>query len=145
MKVWSGGGHEWAAHLPELAGLAGLGDGTVVDRELVVVTADGRADFDLLSRRLFAGRPEAGPQVNLFVFDVLRHHGRDLVEEPWYARRAVLQSIDVAGVTAGSAQLVTYSDDPAAMWAATATQRVEGVEWSSKAIRSTSSDGRRCG
>ena len=88
----------------------------------------GGPTFDLLSRRILAGaQAAAGPPVSLFVFDVLRHDGRDLLDQPWRTRRRLLESIDVAGATGAAARLVAYSDDPAAMWAATADLKYEGV------------------
>ena len=45
MRLWSRAGTEWTDRLLELASLASLGE-VVLDGEVVVVTADGRADFD---------------------------------------------------------------------------------------------------
>jgi ATP-dependent DNA ligase len=50
-----------------------------LDSELVVVTEDGRGDFELLSTRV-NGRNRlltVGHPVSLYVFDLLRHDGRD--------------------------------------------------------------------
>ena len=68
VQVWSRRGGEYTAKLPELQSLSRLDD-VVLDGELVVVTEDGRADFELLSRRLNNGnrRLTAEHSVTLYV------------------------------------------------------------------------------
>jgi ATP-dependent DNA ligase len=85
-------------YFPELQpALEQLPGGTVVDGEVVVVR-EGVTDFDALQMRihpaesrinLLAGETPA----SLIVFDVLAHEGRDVMAEPYAARRALLESI----------------------------------------------------
>jgi ATP-dependent DNA ligase len=69
VRLWSRAGGEWANRLAELeAGLSSLGD-VVIDGEVVVLTADGRADFELLAARIHGRRhdPDSDP-VTFFCF-----------------------------------------------------------------------------
>jgi ATP-dependent DNA ligase len=96
--------------LPELRSLSGVGD-VLLDGELVVITDDGRADFELLST-LVNGRKcrhTAEPPVTLYAFDVLGHRGRDLCGKAWTARRAILEQLDLATTTSGVVRTVSYS------------------------------------
>jgi ATP dependent DNA ligase domain len=71
-RLWSRAGTEWTDRLPELAGLTALGD-VVLDGEVVVVTPDGRADFELLGARIHGSRHDPHSQpVTFYVFDVLQ-------------------------------------------------------------------------
>jgi ATP-dependent DNA ligase len=45
------GGGEWVDRLYKLDGLASIGD-VVVDGDVVALSADGRADFELLAARI---------------------------------------------------------------------------------------------
>ena len=103
VQVWSRRGGDYTASLPELQSLSSVGD-VVMDGELVVITDDGRADFELLSTRV-NGKNRASttdPPVTLYAFDILRHVGRDLCGEPWTARRAIVEQLDLATVTSGA-------------------------------------------
>ena len=82
-RLWSRAGTEWTDRLPELASLTALGD-VVLDGEVVVVTPDGRADFELLGARIHGPRydPHSQP-VTFYVFDVLQFGHRDLRDQPW--------------------------------------------------------------
>jgi bifunctional non-homologous end joining protein LigD len=95
----------------------------------VVVTEDGRADFELLSRRVNGGnrRPTAEHPIGLYVFDVLRHDGRDVCGEPWTARRAILNQIELSERTSGVARTVSYTDNGKAMHQATLAVGAEGT------------------
>jgi ATP-dependent DNA ligase len=48
VRLWSRTGGEWTGQLPELDGLAAVGD-VVVDGEVVMVTSTGVADFELVA------------------------------------------------------------------------------------------------
>src|SRR5690348_14984059 len=90
VRLWSRAGGEWTGRLPELDGLARLGN-VVLDGEAVVFAPDGRADFELLASRIHgARRPLHGHPVNLYVFDVLENAGIDVRNRPWSARREIL-------------------------------------------------------
>jgi ATP-dependent DNA ligase len=126
--VWSRRGGDYTARLPELQSLSGLED-SLIDGELVVVTADGRADFELLSTRVNARarHPISEHPVTLYAFDLLRHDGRDLCGESWTARRAILDQLDLSGTTSGVVRTVSYSGDGEAMHQATLSVGAEGT------------------
>jgi ATP-dependent DNA ligase len=88
VRLWSRAGGEWVDRLGELeAGLSSIGD-VVLDGEVVVLTADSWADFELLAARIHGRRHNLeGHPVTFFVFDVLQSAGRDLTDQPWQARR----------------------------------------------------------
>ena len=85
-------GRDLADRLPELAGLAVrvAARSAVLDGELVVVDARGRADDDALRERL-NGKP--GRPVACLVFDVLHLDGRWLLNVPLEKRRATLRKV----------------------------------------------------
>jgi bifunctional non-homologous end joining protein LigD len=95
-RLWSRAGTEWTDRLPELASLTLLGN-AVLDGEVVVVTPDGRADFELLGGRIHGPRYDPGSQpVTFYVFDVLQFGDQDLRDQPWAERCQVLD--DLMGV-----------------------------------------------
>lgn len=85
-------GRDLADRLPELTGLAVrvAARSAVLDGELVVVDARGRADDDALRERL-NGKP--GRPVACLVFDVLHLDGRWLLNVPLEKRRATLRKV----------------------------------------------------
>jgi bifunctional non-homologous end joining protein LigD len=129
VRLWSRAGGEWVNRLEELAGLASLGD-VVLDGEVAVVTADGRADFELLAGRVHGPRTALGGHpVTFFVFDVLQFDGREQCNcnKPWRARREILDGLDLAARTGGAARPTLWTDDGAAMFEATRSIRAEGT------------------
>ncbi len=78
--------------LPELAGLAVRLDArsAILDGELVVVDATGRADNEELARRLAGGR---GRAVAFLAFDLLHLDGRSLLSAPLDRRRERLRRV----------------------------------------------------
>jgi bifunctional non-homologous end joining protein LigD len=92
IRVVDARGSSFEAVLPELAGLAVrvAARSAVLDGELVVVDAQGRADDEALRARL-SGRP--GRPVALLVFDVLHLDGRWLIGQPLEKRRAALRRV----------------------------------------------------
>lgn len=92
VRIVDPNGLELAARIPELAGMAVrvAARSAVLDAELVVVDALGRADDDALRERL-AGRP--GRPVACLVFDLLHVDGRWLLKEPLEKRRAALRKV----------------------------------------------------
>ena len=127
LRLWSRAGGEWTGRLPELDGLARLAD-VVIDGEAVVVTPDGRADFDLLAQRIHGRRSayDCGP-VTLFVFDVLEAGGVDMREQHWTARRKVVDDLDLAHITDGSTRSTTWTADGIAMHEASRAVQAEGT------------------
>ena len=83
-------GRDLSAALPELAGLAVrvAARSAILDGELVVVDAAGRADAGELERRLAgaSGRPAA-----FLAFDLLHLDGRSLLSQPLVRRREALR------------------------------------------------------
>jgi bifunctional non-homologous end joining protein LigD len=92
VRIVDGDGREVGAKLPELAGLAVRVDArsAILDGELVVVDAHGRADGRELDRRL-AGR--AGRPVAFLAFDLLHLDGRSLLSAPLTRRRQTLRRV----------------------------------------------------
>ena len=78
--------------LPELAGLAVrvAARSAILDGELVVVDASGRADPAELARRL-AGEP--GRPAAFLAFDLLHLDGRSLLSQPLVRRREALRRV----------------------------------------------------
>lgn len=89
-RLLDSAGRDLAALLPELADLPSriLARSAVIDGELVVVDAAGRADPEALAARL---RGEDGPAVSYLVFDLLVLDGRSLLGEPLQRRRPALR------------------------------------------------------
>ncbi|HEV3448048.1 MAG TPA: hypothetical protein VG099_25640 [Gemmataceae bacterium] len=108
-RLWGRTGTDYTPRYPELAVLAGLPAGTVVDGELVVLR-QGRADFPALLRRHQRCRPtpavSQGLAVSYMLFDLLVERGRLLLQEPLGQRRARLRDL-LAAVTAPA---LVYSD-----------------------------------
>ncbi len=92
VRVVDGTGRNVAGLLPELAGLAVriAARSAVLDGELVVADARGRADDEALRERL-TGRP--GRPVALLVFDLLHLDGRWLLNNPLEKRRDLLRRV----------------------------------------------------
>ena len=87
---------------PELAGLAqqaGTRD-MVLDGEIAAFTG-GRPSFAALQRRMHVGAPTArlvaAVPVTYLVFDVMYLDGRPLIGEPYARRRAILDTLPMAG------------------------------------------------
>ncbi len=85
-------GQDVTEALPELAGLAVrvAARSAILDGELVVVDAAGRADHAELARRL-AGEP--GRPVAFLAFDLLHLDGRSLLSQPLVRRREALRRV----------------------------------------------------
>jgi bifunctional non-homologous end joining protein LigD len=89
-RLLDGDGRDLATLLPELADLPTriLARSAVIDGELVVVDAAGRADPAALAARLGGAD---GPAVSYLVFDLLVLDGRQLIGEPLVKRRQALR------------------------------------------------------
>jgi len=96
---------DWTDRFPEVAAaLAALGlQDTVWDGEVAVELEGGATSFQALQNALSA--PGRGA-LRFFVFDVLRHSGRDVRRLPLIDRKALLQE-SVAGAPP---ELIRYSD-----------------------------------
>lgn len=92
VRVVDADGVDRTAALPELAGTAVrvAARSAILDGELVVVDADGRADAAALTTRL-AG--DAGRPVAFLAFDLLHLDGRSLLNQTLAKRRETLRRI----------------------------------------------------
>ncbi|MGE5291872.1 MAG: non-homologous end-joining DNA ligase [Micromonosporaceae bacterium] len=94
VRLLSRNDKDMSASYPELRALGGMvREPAVLDGEIVAVR-DGRPDFGALQNRMHVQRPS--PQlvmsvpVHYYVFDLLHHGGRSLLDEPYTARREQL-------------------------------------------------------
>ena len=87
-------GLDWSKKLGStVKALADLGlKNCWLDGEIVVVAEDGRPNFQLLQNAFAAKQTQA---IQYYLFDVLFADGRDLRQEPWEIRRAVLDALMV--------------------------------------------------
>ncbi len=117
-------GNELVARLPELAGLAVrvAARSAVLDGELVVVDARGRADDDALRQRL-SGLP--GRPVAFLVFDLLHLDGRWLLGQALDKRRAALRKVLRPGDEVVMVPAIT--GEGRALHAAVSAQGIAGV------------------
>jgi bifunctional non-homologous end joining protein LigD len=92
VRIRDAAGRDIGAALPELAGLAVrvAARSAILDGELVVVDASGRADPAELARRL-AGKP--GRPAAFLAFDLLHLDGRSLLTQPLVRRRDTLRRV----------------------------------------------------
>jgi bifunctional non-homologous end joining protein LigD len=66
-------------------------------------------------------------QVTYYAFDLLRRGDQELVNQPWQTRRALLDGLDLTGISGGAVRPTFWSTDGAAMHEATAASRAEGT------------------
>jgi bifunctional non-homologous end joining protein LigD len=92
VRVVDADGADRSAALPELAGTAVrvAARSAVLDGELVVVDANGRADAAAMARRLDG---KTGRPVAFLAFDLLHLDGRSLLGQPLARRREALRRI----------------------------------------------------
>jgi bifunctional non-homologous end joining protein LigD len=105
--------------LPEFASFPVRG---VFDGELIAFT-DGRPDFLALTDRMLLTRDRAIP-VAFVAFDVLSLEGENVMRRPYWQRRELLESLNLAGshwTTAPS------FEDGAALWAVVERDALEDV------------------
>ncbi|MCK5945466.1 MAG: ATP-dependent DNA ligase [Planctomycetes bacterium] len=121
-----------ATRYPELAFLAELPSGCVVDGELVVLRDDGRPDFRaILSRENASARSVDAAMrrhpVVYVAFDLLYERGQPLLREPLRARRERLQAL----VAAAGAPRLMLSDGVVgqglSLFEAARSQELEGI------------------
>lgn len=143
LRLSARSGRDVTVAFPELAGLADTYDDALFDGEVVVLDG-GRPSFGALADRMHiadaraAARASLTRPVTLMVFDLLRLLGTDLTSQPWSARRALLEQLDLHGA---HWQVPPTYDDGAALHAATLERGLEGVV--SKRRASPYASGRR--
>lgn len=117
-------GRDVGPAFPELAGLAVRIEAraAILDGELVVVDAAGRADEAELERRL-AGRP--GRPVAFLAFDLLHLDGRSLLSSPLDRRRELLRRVLRPGDEVVAVPAI--AGEGRALFEAAAAQGIAGV------------------
>jgi len=101
LRLISRGGRDVTAQYPELAPLATLPDGSVVDGEIVALRADGVPDFESLQPRDQARDPRraaalaARQPVRFVAFDLLYRDFAPVLAEPLRVRRELLEELDL--------------------------------------------------
>lgn len=131
---------------PELAPLADLYDDLLLDGE-VIALGDGVPSFAALAERMHVADARRAATlvrsrpVTLMVFDVLRVLGEDVTGQPWHARRALLEQLELDAAPGARWQVPAVHDDGEELLAATADSGLEGVV--SKRRASTYQVGRR--
>lgn len=143
-RLFSRNDRDVTSSYPEIAA-TGLGDGVVVDGELVALDERGRPDFGRLQHRMHVAAPTpaliAEVPVQYVVFDLLRHDGRATIGLPYTERRALLDSLDLDGA-AGWRVAPNFVDVAGSVVLAAAEQQgLEGVV--AKRVESTYQPGRR--
>lgn len=129
IRLYSRNDRDISRSYPEIAALA-VGDGLVLDGELVAVDGHGRPNFGLLQQRMHVVRPSselvAAVPVRFVVFDLLAGVGRSLLELPYVERRTLLEQL---GLEREEVQVpAAFLDTPGELVLAAATeQRLEGV------------------
>lgn len=112
----------------------------VLDGEIVALDPAGRPSFARLQQRIHltgaedVRRAAARDPAVLMVFDVLALDGEDVTGRPWVERRALLDALAADGTRVGGTSLADRGwqvpaahPDPAALFAFTAGQSLEGV------------------
>ena len=120
---------------PELAGLAAaLGPhDAVLDGEVVAFGADGRPSFERLQSRMHVvdaseiHQRMADTPVAYLLFDVLWLDGSWLTDEPYTARRPVLEGLLAGGASSPWQLAPSHRGEGAALARATREQGLEGV------------------
>ena len=129
LTLTSRSGRDVTTSFPELVPLADLYDDMLLDGE-VVALVDGRPSFGALAERMHiadarrAARAAVARPVTFMVFDVVRLLGQDLRRQPWSARRALLEQLELDG---RCWQTPGVHEDGAGLLAATAEQGLEGI------------------
>ena len=124
VRIEDEAGRDLTRALPELAGLAVRVDArsALLDGELVVVDAAGRADPGALEARL-DGR--AGRAVAFLAFDLLHLDGRSLIGQPLYRRHEALRRVLRPGDEVVAVPAI--ATEGRALWDAAVAQGIAGI------------------
>src|SRR4051812_33521340 len=120
---------------PELDGLPGAlgGQDAVLDGEVVAFDEHGKPNFGRLQHRMHLAsdlevRRRMGEiPIAYLLFDVLWLNGRSLVDDPWEARREVLESLALGGSDGCWQVPATHRGEGDALLAASRDNGLEGV------------------
>jgi bifunctional non-homologous end joining protein LigD len=122
-------GRDVSVSFPELAGLAQTYDDLLLDGEVVALDG-GVPSFAALAERMHVSSPRKAAAlatsrpVTFMAFDLLRLFGSDLTDQPWPARRELLERLDLHG---SAWQVPPVYDDGEELFEATRDQGLEGV------------------
>lgn len=100
LRLFARSGREITTIYPELAPLAAEVPGTdaIVDGEIVAFDADGRPSFAALQTRMHGLERGVRPvPIAFFAFDLLHLNGSSLLGRPYAERRALLETLELAG------------------------------------------------
>ena len=129
LTLWSRTERDVTVAYPELAGLADLYDDVLLDGEVVALRA-GVPSFHALADRMHVTSARKAQQlasstpVTLMVFDALRVLGQDITAQPWHARRALLEQLDI---DTARWQVPPVYDDGELLLGVTEEQGLEGI------------------
>ncbi|MFL6288774.1 MAG: hypothetical protein ACJ73L_10275 [Actinomycetes bacterium] len=108
-----------ATPLPDVDGPVAITP-SVIDGELIALDDAGRPSFNRVQQ--VNGRP-SDPAATFIAFDLIYHPQlHDVREEPWTARRSLLEELQPSGLT-----LTPYSSSIGALWKVVVAQNLEGV------------------
>ncbi|MBV9290964.1 MAG: non-homologous end-joining DNA ligase [Frankiales bacterium] len=132
-RVLSRNDRDVTGSYPELRAMAeGMGSTqAVLDGEIVAMDADGRPSFGELQSRMHVTNPAQvrtlmrQTPVTFLAFDVLHLDGRSLLDVPYRERRAVLDSLELAGPSWQTPPF--FEGGGEAVWAASKQQGLEGI------------------
>lgn len=129
LTIWSRSERDVTVAFPELAGLAELYGDLLLDGEIVALR-DGVPSFHALADRMHVTSAHRAQQlaatapVTLMVFDVLRVLGQDVTGQPWHARRALLEQLEI---DTARWQVPPVYDDGEMLLGVTEEQGLEGI------------------
>jgi bifunctional non-homologous end joining protein LigD len=127
VRIHTRTGRDWTARYPAIAeAIAALNlQATVLDGEITVIDRRGVTDFGALVAALEGTRPAP---LSCFLFDVLRHKGKDCSSQPLTRRRAQLQRLlRTPGPDSPLQFSEVFTGDPAALLATACTHGLEGL------------------
>ncbi|ADD42490.1 ATP dependent DNA ligase [Stackebrandtia nassauensis DSM 44728] len=122
------GGGDYASAFPDLADIADQLPEGVIDAEIIALDASARPSFSRVAKRFSNRHPPPdlvrSVPVNLMIFDLLRLGDAEVVGQPYWRRREVLDALELVG----ERWLVPpWHDDGAGTLAAALDAGLEGV------------------
>ena len=123
VKIRSRNGNDMTSSYPELMSLTGVGDGTILDAEIIAYDDQGLPSFERLQSRMHRTGPSSIP-ITLVAFDVLVRRRVVLIDQPLSERLAVLSDIDLPSP---SIQSTVIPGSGVALFSAVAAKGLEGI------------------